>query len=366
MTAAPRGITTRRRLAHLVALTAALGAACSHGAAGGGDSDQIPPVVGARVAPVQVGPFTASVGAIGTVVPQAGRVAVLSAPVSTWVSAVFVNTGQAVHRGDSLIAFEPATFGANLSSAEAAYQAALQSRDRVQRLVEQGIDPKKNLDQANADLARATADRVVAQHAASQATLRSPIDGIVLDMNASIGAAVDPSQPLVEIADPDHVDVMFAVAPDDASQIHRGDSVRLRANAPGTSRSLGLGRVVDIGGEIDSAARTVAVRVHAATGTPLRLGETVFGDIITAVRRRAIMVPSEALVPAGDGYEVFVVDDSNVAHQRTVVVGGRADSLAEITSGLSAGERVVTYGAYGVVDSAKIVPPGAPPAGDSR
>ncbi len=311
-----------RQLAALL-IAAGLMAGCHGGSSDdSGGSASVPAVVGARVQAAATRPFTETVAAIGTVVPQAEHVAVLSAPVATWVARIFVNTGQVVRRGDSLVAFETSTFDANLQSADAAYQAALQNRDRVQRLVQEGIDPQKDLDQAEADLARAAADRVTARQAASLAMMRSPIDGVVLDMNATLGASVDPAQPLVEIADPDHVDVMFAVSPDAAGQIRRGDSVRLHAGSAVGSTSLGIGRVVDIGGEIDSAGRTLPVRVRAGGGAALRLGETVFGDIVTALHRDAVVVPTEALVPQGDGYEVFVVDDSNVAHQRIVVTGG--------------------------------------------
>jgi multidrug efflux pump subunit AcrA (membrane-fusion protein) len=110
----------------------------------------------------------------------------------------------------------------------------------------------------------------------------------------------------------------------------------------------------------------VAVRVQApTTRRPLRIGETVYGQVEVATRPSAITVPVEALVPegGGEGYKVFVVDAAGIAHARGVTVGGRTDKVAEITSGVVAGERVVTYGAYGVEDSAKVVPlqGGGPP-----
>ena len=52
---------------------------------------------------------------------------------------------------------------------------------------------------------------------------------------------------------------------------------------------------------------------------------------------------------------MFVVDSADVAHARPVTVGARNGSLAEIVTGLAPGETVVTTGAYGVADSAKIV-----------
>jgi len=51
---------------------------------------------------------------------------------------------------------------------------------------------------------------------------------------------------------------------------------------------------------------------------------------------------------------VYVVDSAGIAHVRPVAVGGRSETRAEIVRGLSAGEIVVTTGAYGVTDSVKI------------
>ena len=89
----------------------------------------------------------------------------------------------------------------------------------------------------------------------------------------------------------------------------------------------------------------------------------MFGAIAVGSRAAAIVVPIEALVPEGETYKVFVVDANNIAHSRPVTVGGKTTSTAEITEGLKAGERIVTFGAYGMQDSAKVVP--LPPLSDS-
>jgi hypothetical protein len=86
----------------------------------------------------------------------------------------------------------------------------------------------------------------------------------------------------------------------------------------------------------------------------LRIGETIFGQISMGTKPRAIVVPIAALVPLGDGFQVFVVNAANIALARKVTVGRRTDTVAEIINGLSGGERVVTEGAYGVEDSVKV------------
>src|SRR5439155_347736 len=171
------------------------------------------------------------------------------------------------------------------------------------------------------------------------------------------GASVDPSQPLVEVADPAALAIVFNGTPPEAGAMHGGDSVTVKAGEGAGGESLGAGMVTTIGAAVDSVSRAVPVRARIARpARPLRIGESVFGRIVTAVHARAVTVPIEALVPAGDGYQVFVVDTAGIAHARPVTVGGRSEALAEIVTGLEAGETVVTRGAYGVADSAKIAP----------
>lgn len=329
---------------------------------GGGDEGaEVPAVIGARTALAAASAFTEALDAIGTVVPRAGHVAVLSAPTATRVAGVYVATGQSVARGDSLVGFEAAPIAAAAASARADVAAAQEAYDRSQRLVQQGIAPRREMEQAAAELARAGAALAAAERTAELVTLRAPIAGVVTAMRATLGASVDPTQPLVEIADPSSVDVLLALPPDDAARVHPGAKVHLRVQAGGPA--VGEAEVVDVSGIVDSTTHAVTVRARAsAASRPLRIGETLLGSVVLATRPHAITIPSEALVPEGDGFKVFVVDSGGIAHARDVTVGGRGEGIAEITSGLAAGERVVTYGAYGVTDSARIVPPGDHPA----
>jgi membrane fusion protein (multidrug efflux system) len=175
-------------------------------------------------------------------------------------------------------------------------------------------------------------------------------------MNAVLGAAVDTNQPLVEVADPTIVDIVLSVGPTEAATIHKGAKVNLRSGEKATGEAIGVGTVADIAGTVDSASRSVGIRIRAETTVrPLRLGETIYGEITLATRERAVTAPLEALVPDGDGFKVFVVDASGVVHARVVTVGGRTEKIAEILAGLRGGESVVTYGAYGLDDSVKVV-----------
>lgn len=328
----------------------------------GGDTESetrsdVQAVVGARTAIAAVGPFTQFVSALGTVSPRPGSFAALGAPGPTRVARIFVVPGQAVHEGDALIEFDRAPFEAAAHSAEAAVNVALNARDRAVRLAGEGIVPRKDVDQAAADLAQAQAALVGAQRAQAQATLHAPVSGVVTRMSAVMGSPADATAPLVEIADLSALDLVLSLTPGDVARVHPGQRVIFWAGESAHGDSVGTGAVADVGAALDSATRAVEVRVRVGrTARPLRIGEAVFARIAEAVLPHAVTVPVEALVPQGEAFRVFVVDSVGIAHARDVTVGARTEQSAQITSGLAGGETVVTYGAYGVSDSAKIVP----------
>jgi membrane fusion protein, multidrug efflux system len=339
-----------------VVLAVAVLGACSHGRSDAVEDGAGQAVVGAATAVATTQPMPQLVLAIGTVAPRPGRFAELAAPAPTRVARIFVSPGQRVAEGEALIEFERAPFDAAARSAAAGLENAQRAYDRAVRLVQAGILAQKDSEQAAADLAQAQSAAVTARRSQELATLRAPLAGVVTEMRAVLGASADPSQALVGIADPTALDLVLSVTPTDAARIHRGDAVTVSAGEGATGEPLGQGVVTAVGAAVDSLSRAVQIRGRIARPTrPLRIGESVFGRLAAGVHPRAITIPVEALVPAGDGYQVFVVDSAGIAHARPVGVGARTEALAEIVSGLAAGERVVTHGAYGVEDGARIV-----------
>jgi multidrug efflux pump subunit AcrA (membrane-fusion protein) len=113
--------------------------------------------------------------------------------------------------------------------------------------------------------------------------------------------------------------------------------------------------VATIAPQVDSLTGAVDVlaQLMAPTRQP-RLGEVVTAHLQTDVHTGAVAVPAVSLVPAGDGYQVFVVVRGDTAHARAVTVGRRSGTLAEILDGVAVGETVVTEGAYGLEDGSAL------------
>ncbi|MEO8560603.1 MAG: efflux RND transporter periplasmic adaptor subunit [bacterium] len=355
----PRYELLRRAMAGGCAIALML-TGCKKSEAGGAaaEGEATKPTVTATTAVASVEPFTHAIPAIGEVVARPGRFAALSAPAPTRISKVYVSAGQRVAAGAPLVEFEQMGFNAAATGAQAALTAAQRNYERAERLSREGIVPRKDVEQATADLAAARAAAVTARREQQLSVLRSPIAGVVTSMSAVLGASADAGQTLVEVADPSAFDAALSLGPAESGDVHSGARVVLSAGEKAGGESLGAGTVASVAATVDSTARSVAIRVRLKTPRrTLKLGESVYGEIAVETRANAVVVPVEALVPEGEGYKVFVVDKSGTAISREVKIGGRTATKVEILEGLSGGETVVTQGAYGLEDSVKVVRP---------
>ncbi|HET9065429.1 MAG TPA: efflux RND transporter periplasmic adaptor subunit [Gemmatimonadales bacterium] len=341
-----RRISLPRPLLALVAL----GSACGTPAAP--PPDIAAPTVATAVARTDT--FVTIIPALGRVAARDGFIARLGAPQQSRVTAVHVSQGDRVTAGAPLVSLDLPAFRAQLESATARLDAAEAAWQRAVRLERDGLVAQRDVEQRAADLAAARAESVNSHLNAERAELRSPITGVVASMTATLGATVDPGTVLVEVVDPDRLEIVLDVPPDVARQLQPGMQAVLRSVAT-NGDSLGIGVVRTVSPLLDAAGGTVRVRLRVASGhAALRLGESVQAAIVAGRVPDAIVVPIDALVPEGDSFIVYTVDADGMVHHRPVRVAGRNAALASISAGLNVGERVVTTGAYGMVDSTTV------------
>ena len=98
------------------------------------------------------------------------------------------------------------------------------------------------------------------------------------------------------------------------------------------------------------------VWVEAANpGERLKLGTTVEVSIDAGEVPDALIVPASALLNSDDGGEkVMVAGSDSLAHERSVKVGIHSGDDVQILDGLKPGDQVITQGALGLDDKAKI------------
>jgi multidrug efflux pump subunit AcrA (membrane-fusion protein) len=200
-------------------------------------------------------------------------------------------------------------------------------------------------------------DRAANAHAQlDYAVIRSPISGVITDQFHQRGDFVAAGDKLVTVADVRQI-VVKAQFPDSiVADVHNGANVQL---APSTGEEAPMfGTVTLVSRAADPASRTVEVWVSAVNeDNRLRPGEFTKVTIVTEEATDAITVPPAAVTldePDGDKGKVMVVDETSVAHEVEVTVGVKGEDAWEITEGLGGDETVIVEGNYALPDGTKV------------
>ncbi|HEY3333413.1 MAG TPA: efflux RND transporter periplasmic adaptor subunit [Capsulimonadaceae bacterium] len=225
---------------------------------------------------------------------------------------------------------------------------------------------------AQAAVAQARAQVAAARQQLSDLTLRSPINGYVTARTLDPGQTASPGTAILTIVDLRSVYYQPTFAESDFRHIRPGQTVAVTVDAyPGRSF---VGRVNTVFPTASQTARQFSVRVLVDNpNDDLRPGMFARGSITTQVHRDAVVVPLTALVPrdqtttatetsygtatGGVGVasqKVFITTDGKKAISRNVEVGIQTADTAEITSGLSGGEKLIVKGHTTLSDNAPI------------
>ena len=225
------------------------------------------------------------------------------------------------------------------------------AKARLQGLEKVGQNAGKKTAEGQLAAAKGQYQAALAQFQYSQ--IRSPITGVVTDRPLYEGQMATAGTPLMTIMDLSHVVARAYVSPEQASQLHVGDAATI---APGGAQDKIPAKVTVVSPALDPNSTTVQVWVEAPNPKEsLRPGSTVNLTIVARTVKDALVVPSAAVL-TGDGgmTSVMVIGAGQLAHQTNVQTGIHQDGEVQITSGLHAGERVVTDGAYGLPDGTKV------------
>lgn len=200
--------------------------------------------------------------------------------------------------------------------------------------------------QAELNLASAQITLEQAQRDLEAVTLRAPFDGTVMAVNAHVGDRVGSSS-IITLADLNTPLLEVYVDEADIGMLEVGYEVEIVLDAlPDETLK---GRVIRVDPKLTSSVGTQVLRgvvalddVPSAKAAKLIPGLNATIDVISARAMGALLVPIEALRDLGDGeYAVFVQEDGQL-RLRTVEVGIKDATYAEIKSGLRLGEVVST------------------------
>lgn len=314
------------------------------------------------------------VRATGEIQPVAGKDARLTAQASGRVQLVEPAPilGMPVKKGQVLASIVPrltggadrATLASDGMAAEAEAEAARAALDRAQRLLAAQAGPQKAVDEATTRLRVAEARLAGARGRLAQFDagasgagggrvfqVRSPIDGTLAVIDAASGQSVEEGRALFSVIDLDRVWLVARVFEPDIPKVEGAQAATFAIEGydePFVVDSTN-GKLVTVGRVVDPRTRTVPVifEVDNRAGK-LRIGNFTKTVIATGAPRKALAVPDSAIVDDAGKPVAFVMIEGEAFERRPLHLGIRSNGWTEVLEGLTAGEHVVTKGAYEV------------------
>ena len=297
------------------------------------------------------------------------------------VMAIRADVGQAVKSGTMLAQLASPDFGmaqADTAKAGAEARYSQKSLQRQRELFEAGIIARKDLDQAEFDAARTQAEiqRTQARtklygggsgNINQQLGLLTSINGTVVERNLNPGQEVRPDQSgpgvpaLFVVTDPTSLWVQIDARESEIGTLKIGSSFELVIPSLGGQKFEG--RVTAAADYIDPATRTIKVRGVVANPNRLLKAEMLATARIERQLGSGVVIPSQAVSLLGIQHSVMVQTQPGVFESRMVSLSYQGPKNTVVSSGLEAGDQVVSENMLLLVREFRIAQSDAKPTG---
>jgi membrane fusion protein (multidrug efflux system) len=320
----------------------------------------VPPPQAVTTAEVSEVQWQSRLTAVGSLVAVQG--VTISSEVSGTVRAIAFRSGQMVKKGQLLVRLDTSTEQAQLASAEATARLAKLDLERMKKLREAGAGSEADLDAAKARAAESAAAVENWRAIIAKKTIRAPFSGHVGIRQIDLGQVLQPGTPIVSLQSSDPIYVEFSLPQQALSRVEAGNPVTVRTDAFPDKTWEGKVDVVDA--RIDMETRNFMVRALVDNpSAELRPGMFVDVTVRRPETRTLLAIPASAVIFAPYGDSVYVTKErqtdqgetQQLVEQLFVRLGERRGDLVAVTSGLKAGDTVVSTGAFKLQNGMAVV-----------
>lgn len=319
------------------------------GAAGGGGG-------GNRNAPVRVEGFVVSPQTISETAEVPGTLlpfeeTELHPEVSGRVVQLNVREGQFVSRGALLLKIFDGDLQAQLKKLQVQLATAEKTVERQTELLKiNGISQQEvDLNILSANTIKADID--IIRTSIAKTELRAPFSGRVGLKNISTGAYVTPATIVTTIREMDNLKIDFTVPEKYSSRINIGMPINFTIEGSPTKYHA---KVVANENSVTEANRSLKVRAIVAGKDKYMVpGAFAKVNLMFGKDNNALMIPTQAVLPQARDKKVILYKDG-IAKFITVTTGIRDSARVQVTSGLEAGDTIVTTGLLTIKPEAKL------------
>lgn len=270
------------------------------------------------------------------------------------VTAVHVQEGQRISRGQLLATVEQNTYQNNYDVAEAALEQAQDNFDRLDQLYKKGSLPERDYIAVKVGLVQAKANRQTAAKNLQDTKLYASFSGIITQKQTEAGATAAPGIPAFTIVKTDKVYAVASITENEISAMKIGADAQIYI--PSIGKKI-TGKVSIINPQGDNLSKTYTVKLRLDNpGGELLPGMIADISINTGKVLDALVIPAQAIVRDPDNINyVFVAKAENTAFKKRVSISKMTGTNSVVvTEGLQAGDKLIISGQTNLEDGTPV------------
>jgi RND family efflux transporter MFP subunit len=327
------------------------------------------PAIAVKVSGVSENDNSPFVSASGKI--EAENSAELSTRMMGYVTKVYVQIGQKVRAGQTLVSInnsdlqaKKAQADANILQATAGYNSAKKDYDRFTNLFKQQSASQKEVDDITARYEMAKAglegakqmrNEVMAQFNYSNIT--APFSGVVTNTFVKEGDMANPGMPLVSVEGASKLQVTAMVSENDINAIKKGMPVKVLVKS--SNKDL-TGKVSEVSLSAKNTGGQYLVKIDLdKTDSSILSG--MFVNVQFPIENKTsttasdmVLVPESALIKKGQLTGIYTIGNENVAILRWLRIGKNFGDQVEVLSGLAADEKYIVSAEGKLYNGAKV------------
>jgi RND family efflux transporter MFP subunit len=272
--------------------------------------------------------------------------------VSGRVVDIRADEGTSVSKGTVLIQVDDDMLKADFNAAESAYNALKVDLERFTNANSQGGISNQQLDNMRTQLVGAESRYITSKRRLADATIKSPIAGVINKRYVEVGAYLNPGARLFDLIDDSQLRIWCNVTENQVLLLKKGDNVRIGCNTFPDSTFTGM--ITFVGQKADRSLNfPVEITINQRNKAQLKAGMYVTTYFDMQSEKQGILIPRSAISGSVKTANVFLVKNGIVS-KREVVVGTMIEKNVEILKGLQAGDSIVVAGLINISEGTKV------------
>ncbi|MEJ8589678.1 efflux RND transporter periplasmic adaptor subunit [Riemerella anatipestifer] len=268
---------------------------------------------------------------------------------------IYVDEGQYVKAGQVLFRIMPQVYEAEFMKTRAEVEQARIEYQNASILAGNNIVSKNEKALAKAKLDAASAEMRMAQLHLSFTTIRAPFSGVINRIPLKLGSLIEEGDLLTSLSDNTNVYAYFNVSEPEylsyqtnADERSKQQVTLVMANGQEHPEK---GFIQNIEGEFNNETGNIAFRAKFPNSDLLlRNGQT--GKVRMEIPvKNALIIPQKATYEIQDQKYVFVVDKNGKVESKNIKVTYSLPDIYVVSSGLSAGDKILLEGVQKVRDN---------------